>query len=327
MTSITSELASEERANLIRRLSLVPGLKYLDSATHAMLWLGDIEKLKVTNLLSTFTESCLYKPTLKAWLARSQRRNEPPQPTDLVSPTAAPNTPQKRNFRDSSRSPSKPPRLKKRSNPAKDIVNERDGGRCVITKMSEPIQVCHIYPFALGSKPKSERESFWRLLGCFWTSETIAKWKESIIHSEDIDIPPNSEAPQNVLCLSTIVHVLWASARLAFEPVKLSEDQTSLTMRFWWLPLRTFSKHVDLRVAPFLPSDLRASPLNAKLWNRETDEPIYSGHLMTLTTRDPESMPLPSFDLLQMQWTLNRIAALAGAADVIDEEFEPDFES
>ncbi|PYI02162.1 hypothetical protein BO78DRAFT_422852 [Aspergillus sclerotiicarbonarius CBS 121057] len=47
----------------------------------------------------------------------------------------------------------------------------------------------------------------------------------------------------------------------------------------------------------------------------------------TSITMDPETMPFPSFDLLQMQWVLNRIAALAGAADITDEEFEPDFES
>lgn len=74
--------------------------------------------------------------------------------------------------------------------------------------------------------------------------------------------------------------------------------------------------------APSLPTSLMGSSLNAKLWNCETDKPIYSGELVTLTTRDPVAMPLPSFELLEMQWMLNRIAALSGAADVTDEQLE-----
>lgn len=73
---------------------------------------------------------------------------------------------------------------------------------------------------------------------------------------------------------------------------------------------------------PSLPSDLRSGPCNSKLWDYDTDAPIYSSHLITLTTEDPETMPLPSFELLHMQWTLNRVAAIAGAANVTDEELK-----
>lgn len=73
---------------------------------------------------------------------------------------------------------------------------------------------------------------------------------------------------------------------------------------------------------PSLPSDLRSGPRNSKLWDCDTDAPIYSGHLITLTTEDPEKMPLPYFELLHMQWTVNRVAAIAGAADVTDEELK-----
>lgn len=32
------------------------------------------------------------------------------------------------------------------------------------------------------------------------------------------------EMPQNLLCLSNIVHDLWGKARLAFEPVEMAAD-------------------------------------------------------------------------------------------------------
>ncbi|KAE8355997.1 hypothetical protein BDV28DRAFT_127991, partial [Aspergillus coremiiformis] len=55
--------------------------------------------------------------------------------------------------------------------------------------MGEPIQVCHIYPFALGTKAESERERFWRHLGSFWPPETIAKWKKHIMGPHGTEVP------------------------------------------------------------------------------------------------------------------------------------------
>ncbi|KOC15639.1 hypothetical protein AFLA70_281g001350 [Aspergillus flavus AF70] len=252
---------------------------------------------------------------LKAWLARSSRKNEPTEtieqpvePTESTSTLAAsPTTSRKRKSTGELRSRSKRPRLEW-SLAVRDMAEERDIVCCAITKMGEPVQVCHIYPFALGN----EAEKLWIILECFWAPETFDRWKKDIMG------PDGTEVAQNLLCLSTIVHDLWGSARLAFEPVEMSEEKTSLTMRFWWLPRRAYSKEMDMCVATSLPSD----PCNAKLWNCDTDQPIYSGQLVTMTTRDPEAMPFPSFDLLQMQWFLNLIAAMSGVVDVTDEELE-----
>lgn len=61
-----------------------------------------------------------------------------------------------------------------------------------------------------------------------------------------------------------------------------------------------------------------------KLWNGDQDRCISSGDIITITTEDPETHPLPSFELLQMQWVLNRLVAISGAADVTDEELDDD---
>jgi hypothetical protein len=42
---------------------------------------------------------------------------------------------------------------------------------------------------------------------------------------------------------------------------------------------------------------------------------IRSGDTFTLTTDDPESRPLPSLELLDMQWVLQRLVAMCGAAE------------
>lgn len=51
---------------------------------------------------------------------------------------------------------------------------------------------------------------------------------------------------------------------------------------------------------------------------------IQSGDVISFTTHGPEKLPLPSFDLLDMQWALHRVTALSGAADATDEELDPD---
>jgi len=43
---------------------------------------------------------------------------------------------------------------------------------------------------------------------------------------------------------------------------------------------------------------------------------IQSGTYFTLQTDDPETKPLPSFRLLELQWFLQRVMGMAGAADV-----------
>ncbi|KAF7631574.1 hypothetical protein AFLA_012429 [Aspergillus flavus NRRL3357] len=259
MASIAPELLSEERLHLIQRLSHAIGRKYVDSATHALLWLGDLESLRrrVEHLESDIMFKSLVKlslmntrlcmDALKAWLARSSRKNEPTEtieqpvePTESTSALAAsPTTSRKRKSTGELRSRSKRPRLEW-SLAVRDMAEERYIGCCAIIKMGEPVQVCHIYPFALGIEAEWEKEKFWNILQIFWDLETVDRWKKDIIG------PNGTEVPQNLLCLSTVVHDLWGSARLAFEPVKMSEEKTSLTMRFWWLPRRAYSKEMDI---------------------------------------------------------------------------------
>lgn len=42
-------------------------------------------------------------------------------------------------------------------------------------------------------------------------------------------------------------------------------------------------------------------------------EAIASGDVFTVTTSDPETMPLPSWALLETQWFLRQVAGMSGA--------------
>lgn len=48
-------------------------------------------------------------------------------------------------------------------------------------------------------------------------------------------------------------------------------------------------------------------PGYAQSWNHETTKLLKSGDEILITTEDPETCSLPSWDLLDMQWLLNRL--------------------
>src|SRR3954447_20458523 len=58
---------------------------------------------------------------------------------------------------------------------------------------------------------------------------------------------------------------------------------------------------------------------------------IRSGETFDFTTKDPENLPLPSMELLEMQWVLQRLVAMSGAAgwpsldDIDDDTVDEDY--
>jgi hypothetical protein len=51
-----------------------------------------------------------------------------------------------------------------------------------------------------------------------------------------------------------------------------------------------------------------------RLENDGTTPRIHSGDTFTFTTKDPKKLPLPSLELLEMQWVLQRLVGMSGAA-------------
>ncbi|CAK7273591.1 hypothetical protein SEPCBS119000_005739 [Sporothrix epigloea] len=58
--------------------------------------------------------------------------------------------------------------------------------------------------------------------------------------------------------------------------------------------------------------------------HRKSGLPLETGQIFTIRAENPED--LPSFDLLEMQWDLLRIAAMSGAAEAQDEGWDEDEE-
>ncbi|KAB8276194.1 hypothetical protein BDV30DRAFT_236028 [Aspergillus minisclerotigenes] len=208
-----------------------------------------------------------------------------------------------------------------RKEAAKKLCKERDKSTCVLTGFREPLEIAHIYPYSLGQRGEKDLKPFWNILYAFWTEERINAWKKEVLG------PDGTETCSNLMCMANVAHKLWEKGRFALKPLSLSEDQKVLTVQFYWLPTNSGSKKMPAieTPAPF-PGNLSSSTVNgqpsAKLYNIATDAKLCSGHIITFKTDDPVGHPLPSMELLNMQWVLHRVLALSGAADATDEDLE-----
>ena len=127
-----------------------------------------------------------------------------------------------------------------------------------------------------------------------------------------------------MITLSADAHILWNEGAFALKPISVSEDNTTLTIQFFWQ-----AKHplvmptINLTTIPLSTRNLESNDETRLIDCRQSeDRRIKSGDLFELTTDDPEARPLPSMALLEMQWFLQRVMGMAGAADELkDSEY------
>ena len=163
--------------------------------------------------------------------------------------------------------------------------------------------------------------AFWRLLKVFWDDDHVDKWRNKIF--PDPQHPDTGvESCFNLICLTATAHTYWGNGNFALKPLKLSEDEKELTIQFFWQPQynHKLHDHVDLLKEPLSSKGLNLVEKDKgkcfldRLLEDESSRRIRSGDIFTLTTDDPGSRPLPSWELLEMQWILQRITAMSGAA-------------
>jgi HNH endonuclease len=157
---------------------------------------------------------------------------------------------------------------------------------------------------------------FWELLQIFWDDDRIARWKNKIF--PDPQNPDTGvESCFNLICLNSYAHQVWNSGFFALKPLELSADKKTFTLQFFWQPQYEHQRNdrIDLLKQP-LSSEGLSHIGDTFLTYRQDNSPrdIQSGDTFTLTTDDPEIRPLPSLELLEMQWVLQRITAMSGAS-------------
>ncbi|RDW90655.1 uncharacterized protein DSM5745_02430 [Aspergillus mulundensis] len=206
------------------------------------------------------------------------------------------------------------PRSQSQTHSEKLQCIKRDREMCVVTRASEPVAAVTIFPPSLGSTKGGSPETltdFWDFLKLLWGYEAVKQWM-SLASPADT----KCQTCSNLVTMSSHVEQLWRRGRFALKPIKLSPDRKTLEARFFWLPKCKYSAEVPLTTAPVLPGSILEGPGHTKLFDCLTGHAIPSGTgakgIITFRTSDPDTLPLPSIELLELQWLFNRIVALSG---------------
>ena len=132
-----------------------------------------------------------------------------------------------------------------------------------------------------------------------------------------------------MLTLTSTLHRFHSEGAFALRPVRMSDDKTQLELEFHWLARqqRDSTAKVDLMEQPLSSrgrTDSQHGFLFCRFDNSTKPTPLVSGTKFTMTTDDPTSKPLPDPGLLEMQWHIQRILAMSGAAGWKEEDFDYD---
>ena len=196
----------------------------------------------------------------------------------------------------------------------------RENDLCILTKSGYP-QGAHIYPFCLldaNRNQQSERNHrFWDLLSIFWTKEHIQRWRQAVF-TDSATPDTGVDSCTNILCLCPNAHTYWNEGLFALKPLNLSPDNKELKVQFFWQPRY---KHNPGNKIKILTNTVSSEGLDGVdedvfLCRKAGATPAFirSGDCFTFKTDDPIERPLPSIDLLDMQWTLQRLVGMSGAA-------------
>jgi hypothetical protein len=169
------------------------------------------------------------------------------------------------------------------------------------------------------------RHTFWNHLKNFWPAEKVAAWEAQLFPKGMHEV--GVERVYNLISLSPIAHVKWAAGQFALKPISLSDDKMTLKVQFFWQKEQDTQTTMSLLTAPF-PTEGLEQHQDSGLTNWRTKQTIKSGDYFNLQTTDPTTKPLPSFQLLEMQWFLQRILGMTGGAgDVHWEDLRGDPEN
>lgn len=184
--------------------------------------------------------------------------------------------------------------------------------RCVITKAGRYLESAHIYSFSMR-KHLVPRALLWNTLRMFWPDQDVEAWQQRLF------TPAKTETLENRIAMAKTVQSAWDHCEFAFRPIQTAEDKTSMVAQFFWLKYRDYGRGlVSLLETPDLPSDYPSGRGDLKFWDCLSEKEVVSGDTIVLRTHDPVNFPLPSEELLWMQWHLNRVAALSGASETLD---------
>jgi hypothetical protein len=162
-----------------------------------------------------------------------------------------------------------------------------------------------------------QQHMFWGHLKNFWSKEKVAAWEAELFPVDICEF--GIERVYNLISLSPEVHRMWSQGAFALKPISESDDKMILEVQFFWQEKqKDIQQTMSLLTTPSSTKGLNQNvgAFGGAVWLFRNDKRIQSGDYIKLQTDDPETKPLPSFQLLELQWFLQRIQGMAGAADI-----------
>jgi hypothetical protein len=157
---------------------------------------------------------------------------------------------------------------------------------------------------------------FWESLALFWDEDRINKWYKTIFtDAENPDI--GIERCFNLISLSPDAHDMWNNGMFVLKPLHLSRKRLIVQIFLQAPGNYQINNRIDLLTEPTSSEGLEVVGDGYALHRVENDgssSRIRSGETFTFTTNDPEKLPLPNVELLEMQWFLQRLMGMCGAA-------------
>ncbi|KAL2886980.1 hypothetical protein HOO65_050101 [Ceratocystis lukuohia] len=179
-------------------------------------------------------------------------------------------------------------------------IRQRDGQTCIVSGLQEPVEVCHIVPSSINGQKLATFKDF---VGGFCPD--LLPRVQQLFPGTDTDIA------ENLMCLTPTLHAFWGAGLFALEPV--SSSSYFVTVRFWWM--------YDLlrQISVNLP---RLGPAYRQFYYSHNGLEILTGDILKFRSRG--RIPAPDFTLLKIQYLMQIMGVLCGAAEPDEDEQEED---
>lgn len=197
--------------------------------------------------------------------------------------------------------------MQKHEAPLMVMAQERDRNMCPFTKNADRVEVAQIFPsFLISEESAAPDSSFWIMLSALWGRGKVSKWHEAM----------TKMSCANFISMDCDVHDWFANNVFALRPLEYNHSKTELEVEWYWQPFHARLDppgYVNLTDQPFSSSQEAGSCDTKGHWCEISlgKRFVKSGHKFVLRTSDLDGHPLPSRDLLELQWYLNRQAAMS----------------
>jgi HNH endonuclease len=235
----------------------------------------------------------------------------------------------------------------KRSSPDEWAKSKaRNGDICEITGVQRLTDVAHIFPHCnlreavlpddnvgrfnttVNANPVyQERREFWERLRMWRTAEEILAWKRAVFGPDfDEKRLQAADTVKNLLVVQPTYHRAWPKGFFALKPLPdefpMIEDGERVWVKrveFYWLP------NADIQKGEHLPLEIMKKGSKHPIFGHQVTfdgRTLLSGCCIDLKSRIREH--LPSHAILEMQYLLQVLTALAGGAESEELDIESD---